>query len=148
MKKKTNIIIGILVALLVIIGIIFIIALSKNEEKIQSFLSFVSVLGEDMETSATANSNNGEYLAHKTYSTIEGATAEGEWKKASLTFYSGENDTARLALVPIGLKSEKLCYEFSGEYDGSTYYVYIDANTGRQVEMFKVIESTEGTLLM
>ena len=57
-------------------------------------------------------------------------------------------DTARLALVPIGLKSEKLCYEFSGEYDGSTYYVYIDANTGRQVEMFKVIESTEGTLLM
>ncbi|MBQ7236414.1 MAG: germination protein YpeB [Clostridia bacterium] len=57
-------------------------------------------------------------------------------------------ETARLAIVPIGTKSEKLCYEFSGEYDGSTYYVYIDAITGRQVEMFKVIESTEGTLLM
>jgi len=56
--------------------------------------------------------------------------------------------TARLALVPVGTKSEKLCYEFSGEYDGSTYYVYIDAISGRQVEMFKVIESTEGTLLM
>ncbi len=56
--------------------------------------------------------------------------------------------TSRLALVPVGLKSEKLCYEFSGEFDGSTYYVYIDAMTGRQVEMFKVIESTEGQLMM
>lgn len=57
-------------------------------------------------------------------------------------------DTIRLAIVPIGTKSEKLCFEISGEYDGSTYYVYVDAITGRQVEMFKVIESTEGTLLL
>ncbi len=57
-------------------------------------------------------------------------------------------ETSRLALVPIGTSTEKLCYEFSGEYDGSTYYVYIDAITGKQVEMFKVIESTEGELLM
>ncbi|MBO5068619.1 MAG: PepSY domain-containing protein, partial [Clostridia bacterium] len=59
-----------------------------------------------------------------------------------------EIDSVRLALVPIGTKSEKLCYEFSGEYDGSTYYVYIDAVSGRQVEMFKVIDGTEGQLLM
>lgn len=59
-----------------------------------------------------------------------------------------EVESSRLALVPIGNSSEKLCYEFSGEYDGSTYYIYIDAITGRQVEMFKVIESTEGELLM
>lgn len=57
-------------------------------------------------------------------------------------------ETARLAVVPIGTSTEKLCYEFMGEYDGSTYYVYIDALTGKQIEMFKVIESTEGTLLM
>ena len=57
-------------------------------------------------------------------------------------------DSIRLAVVPIGQSSEKLCYEIAGEYDGSTYYIYIDAKTGRQVEMFKVIESTEGTLLM
>lgn len=57
-------------------------------------------------------------------------------------------DSVRLAVVPIGTKSEKLCYEIAGEYDGSTYYVYIDAISGKQVEMFKVIESTEGTLLM
>lgn len=56
--------------------------------------------------------------------------------------------TCRLALVPIGTSSEKLCYEFSGEYEDQTYYVYIDAVTGKQVEMFKVISSTEGELLM
>ena len=55
--------------------------------------------------------------------------------------------TCRLAIVPVG-KSEKLAYEISGVYDDSIYYVYIDAVTGRQVEMFKVIESSEGTLLM
>ncbi len=59
-----------------------------------------------------------------------------------------EVDSARLALVPIGTNSEKLCYEFSGTFDGATYYIYIDATTGRQVEMFKVVKSTEGTLLM
>ncbi len=59
-----------------------------------------------------------------------------------------EVESARLALVPIGASAEKLCYEFSGTIDGATYYVYIDAMTGRQVEMFKVVKSTEGTLLM
>ncbi len=59
-----------------------------------------------------------------------------------------EVETARLALVPVGTSTEKLCYEFSGTFDGATYYVYIDAISGRQVEMFKVVKSTEGTLLM
>ena len=59
-----------------------------------------------------------------------------------------EIKTSRLAVVPIGTTNEKLCYEFSGEYDGATYYVYVDALNGRQVEMFKVIKSTEGELLM
>ncbi len=59
-----------------------------------------------------------------------------------------EIKTSRLALVPIGRTGERLCYEFSGEYDGSTYYAYIDAENGRQVELFKVIKAGEGELLM
>ncbi len=59
-----------------------------------------------------------------------------------------EVNTARLAIVPTGESSERLCYEFSGEMDGDVYYVYIDAISGRQVEMFKVINSEEGMLLM
>ena len=50
--------------------------------------------------------------------------------------------------MPVGDSAEKLCYEFSGELNGDTYYVYIDAISGRQVEMFKVIDSEEGSLLM
>lgn len=57
-------------------------------------------------------------------------------------------DSVRLALVPIGLKTERLCYEFFGTYDDATYYIYIDAVTGKQVEMFKVVEGTEGQLLI
>ena len=57
-------------------------------------------------------------------------------------------NSARLAVIPFGESSERLCYEFVGEKDGETYYVYIDAVTGSQIQMFKVIESTEGTLLM
>ncbi len=56
--------------------------------------------------------------------------------------------TCRLAVIPVGETTEKLCYEFSGTFEGDTYYVYIDAATGRQVEMFKVIKSSEGELLM
>ncbi|MBR2871354.1 MAG: germination protein YpeB [Clostridia bacterium] len=57
-------------------------------------------------------------------------------------------ESSRLCVVPVGNSAEKLCYEFYGQFNDSDYYVYIDAMTGRQVEMFKVIESTEGTLLM
>lgn len=55
---------------------------------------------------------------------------------------------SRKALVPIGTESERLCYEFYGEVENQTYYVYIDAINGRQVQMFKVVEGTEGTFLM
>ncbi len=59
-----------------------------------------------------------------------------------------EIESSRLAVIPVGISAEKLCYEFMGNYDNSTYYVYIDAITGKQVQMFKVIESTEGKLLI
>ena len=79
---------------------------TETELAIENYLDFVCVIGEDMKTSAAANADNGEYLAHKTYSATEGATAEGEWKQVSLTFYTGENDTARLALHYISQNSE------------------------------------------
>ena len=54
---------------------------------------------------------------------------------------------SRLTLIPIGNSSEKLCYEFECEKEGQTFYVYIDATNGKQVEMFKVVESSDGKLL-
>ncbi len=87
------------------------------------------------------------YFTNHTERLIEKATLSERQAEAKVS-ENIEVETSRLALVPIGTKSEKLCYEFSGTFDGATYYVYIDAMTGRQVEMFKVVKSTEGTLLM
>jgi len=88
------------------------------------------------------------YYTNHTQRTLETPTLSSEQAEAFLSS-NIEVENVQLAIVPIGTKSEKLCYEFSGTFDGSTYYVYVDAHTGKQVEMFKVIESaTEGTLLV
>ncbi len=40
------------------------------------------------------------------------------------------------------------CYEFEAEMEGRQYYVYVDSHTGRETEIFKVIENTEGYTVM
>ncbi len=87
------------------------------------------------------------YYTNHTDRNVGRATASVQDAKSQV--YDGINiESSRLVVVPFGQSGEKLCYEFSGEFEGQTYYVYIDANTLHQIEMFKVIESTEGTLLM
>ncbi len=54
----------------------------------------------------------------------------------------------RKAIVPVGGGKEKLAWEVHGKYDGADYYVYIDAVTGEEIEIFRVIESTEGEILL
>ena len=56
--------------------------------------------------------------------------------------------STRLSVIPKTASVEELCYEFSALYQGDTYYIYISAITGKQVEMFKVVNGTEGELLM
>ncbi len=56
-------------------------------------------------------------------------------------------ESTRLAIIPIN-NSEVLTYEFIGKFNDSTYYVYIDAVTGREVKIFKVINTTNGNLAM
>ena len=81
---------------------------------------------------------------------------EREVPKASVTLSAAKQkvcgdidiETSRLAIIPKGVDSEVLAYEFTGKSGGSTYYVYIDATTGKEVDIFKVIETTEGILLM
>ena len=52
-------------------------------------------------------------------------------------------DAARLCLIPTEA-GEKLCYEFQGDYGGHTYLAYINAATGRQEELLKVVEGASG----
>ncbi len=53
-----------------------------------------------------------------------------------------------VAVIPLGNGKEKLAYEFIGQYNDSTYYVYIDASTLKELDIYKVVETEEGRLLL
>ena len=50
---------------------------------------------------------------------------------------------ARLCVIPLN-RREYLCWEFTGTYNDQTYYVYIDAQTGRQRDIQRLVESGAG----
>ncbi len=53
----------------------------------------------------------------------------------------------RLALIPVE-GQETLAYEINGTHAGSEYYAYLDAKSGRMVELFTVVDSSAGRALM
>ncbi len=57
-------------------------------------------------------------------------------------------ESSRLAIIPLETGKEKLAYEFFGKASDGDYYIYIDAATGRELQIFKVVETDEGTLLL
>ncbi len=62
-------------------------------------------------------------------------------------------ESARLCVIPIddGLgsgRTEALCWEFDGAYDEGRYLVYIDAETGDEVQVLKVVLGGGGVLAM
>lgn len=59
-----------------------------------------------------------------------------------------EIKSKRLAIIPLKTSGETLAYEFMGLKNGETYYIYISALTGHEVDIFKVVKTTEGTLLL
>lgn len=56
--------------------------------------------------------------------------------------------SSRLCLILKGETKEILAYEFFGEYNGSKYYIYVDAITGKETQIFKVVETDEGNLML
>ena len=58
-----------------------------------------------------------------------------------------KTESVRLAYIPYGETKEVLCYEFCGRAEDGLYYIYIDADTGVEREILKVISSAEGDLL-
>ena len=55
--------------------------------------------------------------------------------------------TERTAVIPFD-GGEKLAYEFYGTYGGETYYIYFDADSGEQLQVFTVIGTAQGKSLM
>ena len=59
-----------------------------------------------------------------------------------------EVESARLAIIPVTNKKERLAYEFYGKGDDGAFYIYIDAQTGKELKIFKVISTDDGELLL
>ena len=63
--------------------------------------------------------------------------------------FGGLNVTSvRLALIPLPGGKEALTYEVFGNMDNYNFYVFVDAQSGKQIKVMQVIDSDEGELLM
>ncbi len=56
--------------------------------------------------------------------------------------------SVRLALIPKTASTETLCYEFKGTCRGTEFIVYINALTGTEEEIFEIINSEDGQLVV
>ncbi len=87
------------------------------------------------------------YVLNHTDRTV--ATAKITKTEAQQNLHSGfETEASRLCVIPTDGGNEALCYEFYGTYGGSTYYIYVDAVTGDEVQVFTVIGTAQGKALM
>ncbi len=57
-------------------------------------------------------------------------------------------DRGRLALIPVGADKEQLTWEFRGTLDQEIYLVYINAMTGSEVNLLRLIENQDGALTL
>lgn len=57
-------------------------------------------------------------------------------------------ETEKKALIPLDFNREVLCYEFKCTYNNYTYYVYINAKTGVEENVLRIVGTLDGNLLM
>ncbi len=88
-----------------------------------------------------------EYYMNHTQRTIEEPkyTLNDAYEKVSKEL---EIRSSATVIIPTDGGNEKLAYEFIGDYNGESYYVYIDANTLMQADIFKVVNTEQGRLLI
>ncbi len=85
------------------------------------------------------------YVMNHTERELSGVKLTMEEAKAKVS--TGlEVSATKLALVPKDSMREVLCYEFKGTFNGKNFLVYVNADNGREEEIFLLIESEEGIL--
>ncbi|MGI6193697.1 MAG: PepSY1/2 domain-containing protein [Christensenellales bacterium] len=57
-------------------------------------------------------------------------------------------ESVRVALIPRGLVEEKLCYEFKCTFNEESYIIFINAMTGVEEQVYKIIDSENGQLVV
>lgn len=68
--------------------------------------------------------------------------------EAKNTLDSSLNVVSTAKALVLDGETEHICYQFECECAGRQYFVYVDSATGEEVDIFKVIEDTEGYTVM
>ncbi len=105
--------------------------------KVKVDLEFGDVVGYDAITYFTNHKQRN--LAQATFSLDKAKTSIDE---------SFEVKGNRLVLAPLDFNREVLCYEFECERNDATYYIYINAQTGLEENILKVVKTDDGSKLM
>ena len=71
-----------------------------------------------------------------------------EQQAAAYVSDSLQVEQTALALIPLTQQTEALCYEFKATQNETFYIVYINALTGQEEQIFEVINSEEGDLVV
>ena len=77
-----------------------------------------------------------------------GAPTVTEGEVSNMDFGGLSVKSIRLALIPLAGGKELLTYEVFGNMDEYNFYIFVDAETGKEVKVMQVIDSDEGELLM
>ncbi|MDE6583650.1 MAG: germination protein YpeB, partial [Clostridia bacterium] len=101
----------------------------------------------DLETGTIIGYDAMTYYTNHTDRTIESAniSSENARNKVDDSFVIVGN---RLVLAPLEYNREVLCHEFECERNDATYYIYINASTGVEENILKVVNTTDGSKLM
>lgn len=59
-----------------------------------------------------------------------------------------EIKSTKTVLAPLDYGREVVCFEYECLKDGATYYIYLNADTGKEENVLKVIQTTDGSKLM
>lgn len=87
------------------------------------------------------------YLSNNSDRQIGAAKLSAEQAKGKLNpKIAGSISGIRLALIPVNEK-EILTWEIVSDWEDLKYIVYLDASSGEEVQIFRVIESVNGTVL-
>ena len=84
-------------------------------------------------------------LNHTTRCLPEAKISKSEAKSKLNSEFKVEG--SRLTVIPVE-NGEVLAYEFFGTYGENQFYIYIDAETGNEIQMFTVVGTAQGRALM
>lgn len=102
----------------------------------------------DVETDAIIGADARNYLFSHTQRDLAAPAVSVEEAEARVSV-NLNIESRQLALIPITPTTERLCYEFKGTCaQGDAYIIYIDAETGDEVQIFAIINTENGQLTL